>query len=76
MRSNLIMYFIWYVHISCDQKNEETHFQRHDAGTRERQKAEILVNKLQQKLNQALDSSSASDESNCFTESGSSSDSD
>jgi hypothetical protein len=34
------------------------------------------VNKLQQKLNQALDSSSASDkESNCFTESGSSSDS-
>ena len=48
----------------------------HDAGTRERQKAEILVNKLQQKLNQALDSSSASDkESNCFMESGSSSDS-
>jgi hypothetical protein len=48
----------------------------HDAGTRERQKAEILVNKLQQKLNQALDSSSASDEeSNCFSESGSSSDS-
>jgi hypothetical protein len=44
----------------------------HNAGTRERHKAEILVNKLQQKLNQALDSSSASDEeSNCFSESGS-----
>jgi hypothetical protein len=49
---------------------------RHDAGTRERQKAEMLVDKLQRKLNEALDTSSGSDESKSGNGSGSSSESD
>jgi hypothetical protein len=43
---------------------------RHDVGTRERQKAEMLVDKLQRKLNEVLDTSSGSDESKSGNESG------